>query len=90
MHGHWSDICATKLLDTVLKGTMIAISMPAFDEGKMGKHATVVALLVGLISSAFARDDGRYANDTLKHWFDNLTRTYLKIPDCCRSAIKEE
>ena len=40
----------------------------------MGKYAIVVALLVGLSNSAFARDDGRYANDTLKHWFDNLTR----------------
>ena len=40
----------------------------------MGKYAIVVALLVGLSNSAFARDDGRYANDPLKHWFDNLTR----------------
>ena len=47
--------------------------------GKMGKYALVVALLVGLCDSTFARDDGRYANDPLKHWFDNLTRTYLKI-----------
>ena len=45
----------------------------------MGKYALVVALLVGLSIAAFARDDGRYANDLLKHWFDNLTRTYLKI-----------
>ena len=74
MHGHWSDICATKLLDTVLKGTMIGKSTPAFNEAKMGKYVTMVALLVGLCNSAFARDDGRYANDTLKHWFDNLTR----------------
>jgi hypothetical protein len=29
----------------------------------MGKCAKVVALLVGLGNSAFARDDGRYAND---------------------------
>jgi hypothetical protein len=33
----------------------------------MGKYALVVALLVGLSHSAFARDDGRYANDPLKH-----------------------
>jgi hypothetical protein len=39
----------------------------------MGKYALVVALLVGLSHSAFARDDGRYANDRLKHWFNNLT-----------------
>ena len=38
----------------------------------MGKCALVVALLVGLSTSAFARDDGRYANDPLKYWFDNL------------------
>jgi hypothetical protein len=35
----------------------------------MGKYATVVVLLVGLSNSTFARDDGRYANDPLKHWF---------------------
>ena len=39
----------------------------------MGKYALVVTLLVGLSDSAFARDDGRYANDPLKYWFDNLT-----------------
>ena len=83
MHGHWSDICATGLLDTVLKGTMIGKSTPAFDEGKMGKHATVVALLVGLINSAFARDDGRYANESLRNWFDNLTSSNGK---CCSFA----
>jgi len=40
----------------------------------MGKYAIVVALLVGLSNSAFARDDGRYANGPLKHWCDNLSR----------------
>ena len=49
----------------------------------MGKHATVVALLVGLINSAFARDDGRYANEPLKNWFDNLTSSNGK---CCSFA----
>jgi len=49
----------------------------------MGKHATVVALLVGLINSAFARDDGRYANAPLKYWFDNLTSGKGK---CCSFA----
>jgi hypothetical protein len=39
----------------------------------MGNYAIVVALLVGLSNSAFARDDGRYANDPLKYWFDDLT-----------------
>jgi len=38
----------------------------------MGKYTLVVALLVGLSNSAFARDDGRYANDPLKYWFDHL------------------
>ena len=38
----------------------------------MGKCAIVVALLVGLSNSAFARDDGRYANDPFKYWFDDL------------------
>src|SRR6516165_10048139 len=83
MHGHWSDICATGLLDTVLKGTMIGKSTPAFKEGKMGKYVTMVALLVGLSNSAFARDDGRYANDPLKYWFDNLTNNNGK---CCSFA----
>ena len=39
----------------------------------MGKYALVVALLVGLSTSAFPRDDGRYADDPLKYWFDNLS-----------------
>ena len=47
--------------------------MPAFNEGKMGKYAIVVAVLVGLSNSAFARDDGRYADNPLKYWFDNLS-----------------
>ena len=49
----------------------------------MGKYALVVALLVGLSHSAFARDDGRYANDPLKHWFDNLTSSN---GNCCSFA----
>ena len=39
----------------------------------MGGYVLVVALLVGLSNTAFAGDDGRYANDPLKYWFDNLT-----------------
>jgi hypothetical protein len=38
--------------------------------GKMGKYALVVALLVGLSDSAFARDDGRYADNPLSYWFE--------------------
>ena len=49
----------------------------------MGKYAMVVALLIGLSNSAFARDDGSYANDTLKHWFDNLTSSN---GNCCSFA----
>ena len=49
----------------------------------MGKYAIVVALLVGLSNSAFARDDGRYANDPLKYWFDNLTSSN---GNCCSFA----
>ena len=49
----------------------------------MAKYALVVALLVGLSDSAFARDDGRYANDPLKYWFDNLTSGNGK---CCSFA----
>jgi hypothetical protein len=49
----------------------------------MGKYATVVALLVGLSTSSFGRDDGRYANDPLKFWFDNLTSSNGK---CCSFA----
>jgi hypothetical protein len=39
----------------------------------MGRYVLVVALLVGLSDSAFARDDGRYADNPLKYWFDNLS-----------------
>ena len=49
----------------------------------MGKCAIVVALLVGLSNSAFARDNGRYADDPLKHWFDNLTSSN---GNCCSFA----
>ena len=56
---------------------------PLSTGGKIGKCALVVALLVGLSTSAFARDDGRYANDPLKYWFDNLTSSNGK---CCSFA----
>jgi hypothetical protein len=49
----------------------------------MGKCAIVVALLVDLTNSAFARDDSGYANDPLKYWFDNLTSSNGK---CCSFA----
>jgi hypothetical protein len=51
--------------------------------GKMGRYVLVVALLVGLSDSVFARDDGRYANDPLKYWFDNLTSSN---GNCCSFA----
>src|SRR6516162_5537614 len=38
----------------------------------MSKYVFAVVLLVGFGSSAVARDDGRYANDPLKDWFDHL------------------
>ena len=38
----------------------------------MGKYVLTIALFVSLGRSAFARDDGRYANDPLKDWFDHL------------------
>ena len=54
----------------------------------MSKYATMVALLVSLSNSAFALDDGRYANDTLKHWFDNLTSSkWINVPN---SAVVTE
>jgi hypothetical protein len=40
-------------------------------------------LLSWLAYLAFARDDGRYANDPLKYWFDNLTSSNGK---CCSFA----
>jgi hypothetical protein len=49
----------------------------------MGKYALAVALLVGLSDWAFARDDGRYANDPLRYWFDNLASSNGK---CCSFA----
>jgi hypothetical protein len=39
----------------------------------MHKWVLLVALLLGFGSPAFARDDGRYADDTLKYWFDHLS-----------------
>jgi hypothetical protein len=53
--------------------------MPAFNEGKMGNYAIVVAVS----NSAFVRDDGRYANNALKCWFDDLTSSNGK---CCSFA----
>ena len=47
----------------------------------MAKYALVVALLVGLSDSAFARDDGRYANDPLKYWLTiSLAATGSVVP----------
>ena len=39
----------------------------------MGKYPFVIALLFGFVSPALARDDGRYADDPLKYWFDHLS-----------------
>jgi len=39
--------------------------------------------LIGLSSSSFARDEGRYADDPLKHWFDNLSSG---LGMCCSFA----
>jgi hypothetical protein len=41
--------------------------------GEMRKVAFAAVLLVGFGSPTFARDDGRYTNTPLKHWFDNLS-----------------
>ena len=49
----------------------------------MLKYALVVALLIGLSSSSFARDHGRYADDPLKYWFDNLSSG---LGMCCSFA----
>ena len=40
-------------------------------------------MLLSLSNSAFARDDGRYANESLRNWFDNLTSSNGK---CCSFA----
>ena len=39
----------------------------------MRKYALAVVLLVAFGSSVLARDDGHYANDPLKYWFDHLS-----------------
>jgi hypothetical protein len=39
----------------------------------MHKYILLVALMLGFGSPAFARDSGRYADDTLKYWFDHLS-----------------
>ena len=54
-----------------------------FQRGKDGQVRDSGCVLVGLSNSAFARDDGRYANDPLKHWFDNLTSSN---GNCCSFA----
>jgi hypothetical protein len=54
---------------------------PAFTGRKDGQVRN--ALLAGRNNSAFARDDGRYANDPLKYWFDNLTSSNGR---CCSFA----
>lgn len=38
----------------------------------MGKCVLMVVLLVGFNGSASARDDGRYANEPLRDWFEHL------------------
>jgi hypothetical protein len=38
----------------------------------MLKRLFLVAFLLALSGSVFARDDGRYANSPLKTWFDHL------------------
>jgi hypothetical protein len=45
----------------------------------VGKYVFMVALLIGFSGSAFARDDGRYTNDPLKYWFDNLTSSKRQV-----------
>jgi hypothetical protein len=44
---------------------------------------TSIVILIGLLVSARARDDGRYANSPLKSWFDSLRSG--KGP-CCSDA----
>jgi hypothetical protein len=38
----------------------------------MGKSVLLVAFVVAFHGSALARDDGRYANEPLKEWFERL------------------
>lgn len=47
----------------------------------------VLVLLLLLTSHAFARDDGRYANNPLKPWFDSLKS---KRGFCCSEADGRE
>jgi hypothetical protein len=37
-----------------------------------GQVLLIIVLLIVFGGSAFGRDDGRYANDPLKDWFDHL------------------
>jgi hypothetical protein len=48
------------------------------------KAAIIVGAIVALILPAFARDDGRYAQSPLKHWFDSLTSR--NGVSCCSNA----
>ncbi len=49
----------------------------------MRKYALMVVLFVGFGGSAFARDGGRYADNALKYWFDNLSSG---LGMCCSFA----
>jgi hypothetical protein len=49
----------------------------------MGKCTMTIALMASLINLAFAPDRGRYTNDPLKYWFDNLTSSNGR---CCSFA----
>jgi hypothetical protein len=39
----------------------------------MRQYALAVVLLVAFCSPGFSGDNGRYANDPLKYWFDHLS-----------------
>jgi hypothetical protein len=49
----------------------------------MRKFAFAAILLVSFGSPTFARDDGRYTNNPLKYWFDNLSSDQ---GSCCSFA----
>ena len=58
---------------------------------KIGKYAIIVAALLGSSCSVLALDDGRFANDPLKNWFDNLSsenRHGMRIL-CCETQRRE-
>jgi hypothetical protein len=57
----------------VTRGSQQSLDFGKRRDCKIGKYAIIVAALLGSSCSVLALDDGRFGNDPLKNWFDNLS-----------------